>query len=76
MSITKDYIALAETVAQQIVLPKISHVYLPEQTDTDSFRDEFALLFLKDGTVAPFYASLPGTLAELKNHYSNDGIAD
>ncbi len=65
MSIIEQTIALAETVASQIELPSVVKIYLPEQNDIPGFKDEFALLFLQDGTVAPFYASLPGTLGDL-----------
>ncbi len=65
MSIVPEYLNLAETIAAQIVLPKVSRIYLPELNETPDVRDEFGLLFLEDGIVAPFYASLPGTLDTL-----------
>ena len=65
MSIVTDYLNLAETVAAHIPLPSISGLYLPEREDTPEIRDEFGLLFLENGVVAPFYASLPGALDTL-----------
>ena len=65
MSIVAEYIKLAETVASQIELPKVNRLYLPDLEETPEIRDEFGLLFLESGTVAPFYASLPGALDSL-----------
>ena len=73
MSITQDTILLAERIATQISLPRVLRVYLPEQQGTE-YRDDFGLLFLEGGTVAPFYASLPGALSALKTRFSNNEI--
>jgi len=35
----------------------------------DEFRDEFGFVLLSDGTVAPFYVSLPGILASLHERF-------
>lgn len=72
MSIVPDYLNLAETIAAQIVLPKVSRLYLPDLNETPDVRDEFGLLFLEDGIVAPFYASLPGTLDTLWQKFPVD----
>jgi uncharacterized protein (DUF4213/DUF364 family) len=65
MSIVQEYIEIAEHVAAEIDLPKIARLYLPDQDDVPDVRDEFGLIFLQGGVVAPFYASLPGTLNTL-----------
>jgi len=70
MSIIPAYLEIARNVASQIELPAISQLYLPEAQSNDEFRDEFGLLFLEGGIVAPFYASLPGTLAALRERFS------
>jgi uncharacterized protein (DUF4213/DUF364 family) len=72
MSIVPKYLNLAETIAAQIVLPKVSRLYLPELNETPDVRDEFGLLFLEGGIVAPFYASLPGTLDDLWHKFPVD----
>ncbi|MCP4008619.1 MAG: hypothetical protein GY726_03780, partial [Proteobacteria bacterium] len=72
MSIVAEYIKLAETVASQIELPKVSRLYLPDLEETPEIRDEFGLLFLESGTVAPFYASLPGALGSLWETFPAD----
>jgi len=69
MSIIPAYINLAENVAAQIALPKVSRLYLPELEEMTEVKDEFGLLFLEGGVVAPFYASLPGTLQALWERY-------
>ncbi len=65
MSIVQEYIEIAERVTAQIDLPKIARLYLPGQDESADVRDEFGLIFLQGGVVAPFYASLPGTLKSL-----------
>jgi uncharacterized protein (DUF4213/DUF364 family) len=71
MSITPEYLDIAKTVANRIPLPRVSRLYLPELNPDPEFRDEFALLFLDNGVVAPFYASLPGTLDSLHRSYAD-----
>jgi len=71
MSITPEYLHIAETVASRIPLPQVSRLYLPEQSNDPEFRDEFGLLFLDNGVVAPFYASLPGVLDSLHTVYAD-----
>ena len=65
MSIVKEYIEIAEQINLHCDLPKIYRLYLPDQRETQDVRDEFGLIFLRGGVVAPFYASLPGTLETL-----------
>lgn len=69
MSIIPDYLNLAEAIAAKIDLPKVSRLYLPEPKEIEDVRDEFGLLFLENGVVAPFYASLPGALDALWQRY-------
>lgn len=71
MSITTEYLHIADTVAKRITLPMASRLYLPEQCNDPEFRDEFGLLFLDNGVIAPFYASLPGVLDSLRTAYAN-----
>jgi uncharacterized protein (DUF4213/DUF364 family) len=66
MSIVEPYIELAQKIHRQISIPAVHRIYLPERNNSDEFRDEFGLLFLEDGTAAPFYTSLPGTLTALQ----------
>lgn len=72
MSIISAYLEIAQSVACQIDLPPVSKLYLPEPDTGDEFRDEFGLLFLEGGFVAPFYASLPGALSELRHRFRED----
>ncbi len=72
MSIIPDYLDLARHVYTQLELPKVSRLYLPRINPTADIRDEFGLIFLDDGVVAPFYASLPGALAGLWDRYPVD----
>lgn len=74
MSITPAYLEIAEVIAKQIILPPVSRLYVPEPDAGEEFRDEFGLLFLEGGIVAPFYASLPGTLSELRDQFQEDSV--
>ena len=65
MSIIADSLNLARDIAGQMTFPAPSGLYLPEREDSPEIRDEFGLLFLENGVVAPFYASLPGALDTL-----------
>ena len=76
MSIIPAYLEIAQTVANQISLPAVSQLYLPELDTTDEFRDEFGLLFLEGGFVAPFYASLPGTLSALRDRFTSASVSE
>ncbi len=72
MSIVKEYIEIAEQINLHCELPKIVRIYLPDQHETPDVRDEFGLIFLRGGVVAPFYASLPGTLETLWHKFPVD----
>ncbi|MGD8349584.1 MAG: DUF364 domain-containing protein [Gammaproteobacteria bacterium] len=50
-------------------------LYLPQLSAEAGFRDEFGFVFLADGTAAPFYVSLPGTLAELRRRFPDPANA-
>lgn len=65
MGISADMLALARRLCAELEPPEITGLYLPERADDDAYRDEFGFVFLADGTAAPFYVSLPGTLAAL-----------
>jgi len=74
MSIIPAYLEIAQSIANQISLPAASQLYLPEPDTSDEFRDEFGLLFLEGGIVAPFYASLPGTLNALRDRFTAESV--
>lgn len=69
MSIVPDYLDLAARVCAQLEPPRITRIALPEPSTAPDIRDDFGLVILDSGVVAPFYASLPGALAELWQHY-------
>lgn len=65
MTISIEIITLARRLCSELDLPEITGLHLPELTSRDEFCDEFGFVFLADGTAAPFYVSLPGTLEQL-----------
>ncbi len=69
MSISADILFQAERILAAIDVPAIAGLHLPELPAGDDYRDEFGFVFLRDGTAAPFYVSLPGTLERLRECY-------
>jgi len=75
MSISTEILAMARRVCAELDVPEIAGLHLPELSADDEFRDEFGFVFLSDGTAAPFYVSLPGTLARLHERFPQPGQA-
>jgi len=75
MSISDEILKLAGRLLEKLTLPDIAGLYLPELRAEDEFRDEFGFVFLDDGTLSPFYVSLPGTLASLHRRFPAPGRA-
>lgn len=69
MSISSEILAIARRLCGELDVPGISGLHLPELSADDEFRDEFGFVFLADGTAAPFYVSLPGTLPQLHERF-------
>ncbi|MCP4769601.1 MAG: hypothetical protein GY875_25500 [Gammaproteobacteria bacterium] len=65
MSISTEILTMARRLCAELTVPEIAGLHLPELSADDDFRDEFGFVFLTDGSAAPFYVSLPGTLAQL-----------
>lgn len=62
---------MARRLCAVLQAPNIASLYLPESPAGEGFRDEFGFVFLDDGSAAPFYVSLPGTLPELRRRFPN-----
>jgi uncharacterized protein (DUF4213/DUF364 family) len=75
MSISAGILALARRICAELALPEISGLHLPELSAADAYRDEFGFVFLSDGSAAPFYVSLPGTLEPLHRRFPRPGDA-
>jgi uncharacterized protein (DUF4213/DUF364 family) len=75
MSISTDILTIAKHLCAELEVPDIFNLYLPELSMDGEYRDEFGFVFLTDGTVAPFYVSLPGTLADLHRRFPDPGQA-
>jgi uncharacterized protein (DUF4213/DUF364 family) len=75
IGISAETLALARRLCADLEVPQIGSLYLPDSTADAGFRDEFGLVFLDDGTAAPFYVSLPGTLAELHRRFPDPARA-
>ncbi|MBD3610312.1 MAG: hypothetical protein HUJ30_07155 [Gammaproteobacteria bacterium] len=74
MSISTDIISLAETVIQNAPIPDVSGIHLPPITQSDEIKDEFGFIFLQDGSVGPFYVSLPELLPALWQRYPDGKV--
>ena len=69
MSISAETLSLARRLCAELAVPEITGLHLPDLCTDDEFRDEFGIMFLSDGSAAPFYVSLPGTLACLHERF-------
>ncbi len=69
MSISAEILTFALRLSAELEAPDIEGLHLPELSADDEFRDEFGFVFLSDGTAAPFYVSLPGTLQQLHQRF-------
>lgn len=69
MSISAEILALGQRLTTELEVPDIEGLHLPELSADDEFRDEFGFVFLNDGSAAPFYVSLPGTLQQLHRRF-------
>jgi uncharacterized protein (DUF4213/DUF364 family) len=68
-SISDDYRRIGERLAALQGRPGISGLYLPTPVSDETFRDEFGFVFLKDGSVGPFYVSMEDILVRLWRHF-------
>jgi uncharacterized protein (DUF4213/DUF364 family) len=73
MSISAGMLNLARRLCAELAPPDICALHLPELPADDAYRDEFGFVFLSDGTAAPFYVSLPGTLEPLRRRFPHPG---
>lgn len=71
MSILREYAQLADRLNKALKLPSVTSIFLPPLESDKHFRDEFGMVALEDGSCGPFYASLPGELAELHGRRTN-----
>ncbi len=69
MAISAEIFSLAKRLCERLNPPDITGLHLPDPVVDDEFRDEFGFVILSDGTAAPFYVSLPGTLTELQARF-------
>ena len=69
MSISAEILSMARRLCAELAIPEITGLHLPELSTDDEFRDEFGFVFLADGSAAPFYVSLPGTLEHLHKRF-------
>jgi len=75
MSISTEILTMARRLCAELTVPEIAGLHLPELSADDEFRDEFGFVFLTDGSTAPFYVSLPGTLTDLHARFPHPGQA-
>lgn len=76
LSLDSQIISLGRRLYVELKPPAVAGVYLPALVQDDEYRDEFGFVFLQDGTAAPFYVSLPGTLAALHARFPGQAQAE
>ena len=69
MGISERILAMGRRLSAQLGVAQIAGLHLPEAAPGNEFRDEFGFVFLADGSAAPFYVSLPGTLECLHQRF-------
>ena len=69
MGISSATLNLARKLHSALDAPDIVGLHLPQLPADDEYRDEFGFVFLADGSAAPFYVSLPGTLEALHRRF-------
>lgn len=69
-NINLEMLAMARRICGELPMADIRALHLPQCEAAEEYRDEFGFVFLEDGTAAPFYVSLPGTLAELHARFA------
>ena len=76
LDIDRQMLELGQRLYLAAKRPATAGIYLPALIDDDSYRDEFGFVFLQDGTAAPFYVSLPGTLEALHARFPQPATAE
>ncbi len=76
MSLDLQIITLGTRLCDLLNPPSIAGLHLPTLSRDEAYRDEFGFVFLRDGTAAPFYVSLPGTLEALHARFSQPGTVE
>ena len=61
MKILQDCRDLARRIDHELTLPPVAELILPLEPPVPGESDDFGFLVLEDGSVGPFYLSLPGT---------------
>ena len=72
MSIKAELLDLVETVAEQVELPPVVWVYIPEPNPGPGRRTEFGIVTLRDGSAGLYYAWLGDSQKGMGSRYEPD----
>jgi len=74
MSIKTELLALVETVAEQVELPPVDWVYIPEPEPGPGRHTEFGIVTLRDGCAGLYYAWLGASQQGMGGRYDPAGF--
>ncbi len=72
MSVRDELLNLVETVAEQVDLPPVDWVYIPEPDPGPGRHTEFGIVTLKDGSAGLYYAWLGASQKGMGSRYQPD----
>ena len=72
MSVKAELLALVETVAEQVDLPPVDWVYIPEPDPGPGRHTEFGIVTLEDGSAGLYYAWLGDSQKGMGSRYQPD----
>ena len=72
MSVNAELLGLVETVAEQIDLPSVDWVYIPEPDPGPGRHTEFGIVTLRDGSAGLYYAWLGASQKGMGSRYEPD----
>lgn len=76
MSVKTELLNLVETVAEQVDLPPVDWVYIPEPDPGPGRHTEFGIVTLRDGSAGLYYAWLGASQKGMGSRYRPDEFRD
>ena len=74
MSVKAELLDLVETVAEQVELPPVEWVYIPEPNPGPGRHTEFGIVTLREGSAGLYYAWLGASQKGMGSRYEPDGF--
>lgn len=72
MNTLQGYLQLIDRIDRSLRLPPVEEIVLPAREPVPGETDDFGFVILEDGSVGPFYVSLPGIWQGVKSRRETD----